>query len=237
MKKIQFILAFLFSTLSFSQSESLIDVTWICTDIVINGDTIQAPNNDEVTYVVLEMIDDANPDTVNFTTNVCNTLSSSHSSVVYNDPESSFIIPELAQTLILCAYSQNQSFEMSYFNFFYGNINSSLFYNINNNNEVTSLTITAPNGDIANYEKFILKIDENTLSEIEIYPNPTTEVININPKIDTISKIEIYSISGQIIKSINNPNFTIDVSDFSKGLYFLKIYDTENFTTKRFVKN
>jgi hypothetical protein len=59
--------------------------------------------------------------------------------------------------------------------------------------------------------------------DINIYPNPAKDKINIVGK--NIKKVEIVNLNGQIVKSrtINSENYIIDVSDLSKGLYFIKI--------------
>ncbi len=58
---------------------------------------------------------------------------------------------------------------------------------------------------------------------ITIYPNPTTGIFTIQGK--GIQSIQITNISGQIVKqlTINNEQFTIDLSNYSKGIYFIKI--------------
>lgn len=225
----------LFSKVTLSQSENLVDVPWICTSIIINGNTILPPNDEEVQYVVLQMLQDADPLTEDFVSNVCDVLSSSDSTVSYNNTNVTFTITQLTQTLGGCPINQN--FQSSYFGFYYSNLNMPLSYTINEINNTNTLTITSQNGDIANYQEFVLDLEENRLNEIKLHPNPASEIINIDNGINTIEKAEILSITGQIIKSINNPNSQIDITDISKGIYFLKLYEGENFITKRFIKN
>ena len=75
------------------------------------------------------------------------------------------------------------------------------------------------------------------VSNIKIYPNPTTGQLTISPAGGgkgveelTIEKIEIYNVMGQLLYQINkstnkqiNKEFSIDVSHLSAGMYFLKI--------------
>jgi hypothetical protein len=60
-------------------------------------------------------------------------------------------------------------------------------------------------------------------NNVLVYPNPAKDKINIVGK--NIKKVEIVNLNGQIVKSrtINSENYIIDVSDLSKGLYFIKI--------------
>jgi len=69
--------------------------------------------------------------------------------------------------------------------------------------------------------------------DIEIYPNPATDVINISIKneIPSSLKIEIYdSMGNELMKVIDSPYFpaerykdVIDVSDFRSGVYHIRI--------------
>ncbi len=106
------------------------------------------------------MTQDNNPNTGDSATGVCNFLGGI---VTYNDPEMTFTISELGQTLILCGFPENEFFEINYFGLFYNSINTPLTYDINTSGDVNTLTITAPNGDTANYEELILSVQENEL--------------------------------------------------------------------------
>ncbi len=58
--------------------------------------------------------------------------------------------------------------------------------------------------------------------EISIYPNPTTDFININ--IDNANRIEIYDMNGRQIASQNiTNNGTISMLNFANGAYILRV--------------
>jgi 1,4-alpha-glucan branching enzyme len=64
--------------------------------------------------------------------------------------------------------------------------------------------------------------------EIYLYPNPAATYFTVNT---ASSKVEIYSISGQLVKSFKaneskDTQFTI--SDLNKGVYFVKVYNENN---------
>ena len=67
-------------------------------------------------------------------------------------------------------------------------------------------------------------IDDNFTSEkpINIYPNPTKNLLNIVVHDAQVLKIEIFAIDGKLIeqKSITK-NTTVDVSKYQSGLYFI----------------
>ncbi len=66
------------------------------------------------------------------------------------------------------------------------------------------------------------KNEISSKSEINIYPNPTTDYINIES--NSASIIKLYNIIGEEIISLNSSNFEkIDVSKFNSGIYFIKI--------------
>lgn len=75
-----------------------------------------------------------------------------------------------------------------------------------------------------------LSSNDNAISDFRLWPNPTSEVLNINFKsIDNRVDIYIYDINGRkvynkILEGSNSlDNYEIDVSSFSSGFYFLKI--------------
>jgi len=84
-------------------------------------------------------------------------------------------------------------------------------------------------------------IDEKPFyGKIELFPNPANSILNIKLP-ETYStelyEIEIYDIHGRRIMSSTHSNVTIqiDVSDFNKGLYLVKIQNNETVTIKRII--
>ena len=63
-------------------------------------------------------------------------------------------------------------------------------------------------------------LDDLRDDEILIYPNPTTDIINITAKNDI--KIDVINLLGEIIITIENQD-QIDLSQYSNGLYILDI--------------
>ena len=62
---------------------------------------------------------------------------------------------------------------------------------------------------------------------INMYPNPTSGILNIHSNEAIYADIEIKDIRGGIIKSISKTllhnNYYIDLSSFSSGVYFLEV--------------
>ncbi|MCE3074922.1 Ig-like domain-containing protein [Chryseobacterium gwangjuense] len=57
---------------------------------------------------------------------------------------------------------------------------------------------------------------------VKVHPNPFTEIININ-KAESVRTVKVIDVSGKLIKTINNPQSTINLQDLSQGLYILAL--------------
>lgn len=79
----------------------------------------------------------------------------------------------------------------------------------------------------------------DNLNAVAIYPNPTTDVINIESS-TTLDEIEIITINGQVLQQIKNPvmnDNTYTISNLPKGFYFLKIASGTDAVTKKVLVN
>ena len=80
----------------------------------------------------------------------------------------------------------------------------------------------------------VLGVNKNLVnSRIRIYPNPTTRIVFIEG--DNIKKIEVVNINGQIIKSIKVNAYTFDLSNQSKGIYFIKVITNEGIVVEKLI--
>jgi hypothetical protein len=72
------------------------------------------------------------------------------------------------------------------------------------------------------------------VSTIFLYPNPTSNILNIElNNTSELKKVTIYNNLGQLITEENKPK--IDVSNYSKGIYFAEIITTKGKVTKKFI--
>lgn len=68
-----------------------------------------------------------------------------------------------------------------------------------------------------------------------IYPNPTTSTFKMRG-VEGSSQIEIYSVLGQFIHSeIVSSDSIVDVSNFSKGLYFVRLYEEAQVSIQKLI--
>ena len=75
--------------------------------------------------------------------------------------------------------------------------------------------------------------NDKSIINFKIFPNPTTEYINIDCV--SLESVTIYNILGkELIKETSN---RINVSSLSNGVYFIKVSDGVNSSTKKFIKD
>lgn len=108
-------------------------------------------------------------------------------------------------------------------------------------------TGTAGNiGPFPDMQAAILQIQSNVLSigeetgtlDFISYPNPANDKLTIKTKnLSASAKVEFHNSLGQLVyaSSISDES-TIDVSNFSQGLYFLKVTDGSKSETKKIIK-
>lgn len=79
-------------------------------------------------------------------------------------------------------------------------------------------------------------------SEVEIYPNPSEEQLNIQFFTSENYTIRVYDSLGKEMFLLTNHSFeekvieTIDVSSWSKGIYFVEVKSENNSETKKFIR-
>lgn len=124
--------------------------------------------------------------------------------------------------------------------------------------EQAAMAVSSPNGDkvcfksdfgtspntspsvaysfVANVENSSSVNDEQS-TIVNIYPNPTSDFINIESQ-NTIQDITVYNSVGQLIKRIqaNNLNNTrVNVSDLQNGIYYLRFLTSNKVMTTKIV--
>jgi len=117
------------------------------------------------------------------------------------------------------------------------------WYNLMDNTPITvtstSAQINIPSGGFRIYgnQPAVLKNGAfNFETNFIVYPNPVNDAFAIS--IDT-KTIEVYNITGQLVKSFKNKfsDELISVSDLENGVYLVKVIDNNNNqATKKFIK-
>jgi len=82
-----------------------------------------------------------------------------------------------------------------------------------------------------------LSVEDNSLSYFNLFPNPSTNYVEINSLETPISRIQIFDISGKLIFANNYSseiNIKLNISSLTNGIYLLKINDQ---FIKKLIKN
>ncbi|MGV8916033.1 MAG: T9SS type A sorting domain-containing protein [Kaistella sp.] len=69
-----------------------------------------------------------------------------------------------------------------------------------------------------------------------LYPNPTSDILNIETQ-QKISKIEIFDLSGKLVKSVDGKAKNVSVSNLTNGMYLIKLYTENGVVNSKFIKN
>jgi len=74
-------------------------------------------------------------------------------------------------------------------------------------------------------------------SKIAVYPNPTHAYITVKtPTEYTVDNMTIYSVTGHQVRYFRNTTKSLDLSNLSNGIYFLRIKTSKGTLTKKIVK-
>ncbi|PNQ73346.1 hypothetical protein C1T31_07455 [Hanstruepera neustonica] len=227
MKKLLLIFICFISVKSFAQDPQLDDNTWYLYNVIVNGEDHIPPVNVEVTDITLDFFDGQD-----FHSVVCNDF---FGTLNFDDAESTFTFIGIGITLINCNLTENNVYESSYFNFYGSNQSDPFTYEITNDSGMSTLIITASNGDQAIYGSVRLNVMEFKSSKIKTYPNPMINKLTVE-KINTIKdlKVNVYNLQGRLMFSEmleGDQNSIINVESLDKGIYFF-VFEGDGFKSK-----
>ena len=89
--------------------------------------------------------------------------------------------------------------------------------------------------DFVYSEDCTLAVDDNLQSQFVIYPNPTSDIINISSG-EPINKIKVFDALGRLVLEEDNSSNQIDVTCLSTGLFFVKIETDQGTLVKKIIK-
>jgi hypothetical protein len=82
-------------------------------------------------------------------------------------------------------------------------------------------------------------VNENSLANLSVYPNPTSDVVNVS--VDAlVSNVAIADLNGRTVKTVKFDgvsNASVNVSDLASGVYMMTVSSDKGATTKKIVKN
>ncbi len=87
-----------------------------------------------------------------------------------------------------------------------------------------------PDGTAGDTLEILSITDFQFETNLSIFPNPASTILNVVNFGGTDLDFEVYSIMGQLIKrgTFNAVNNELNVSSYSEGIYFIKIIDNQN---------
>jgi len=83
-----------------------------------------------------------------------------------------------------------------------------------------------------------LSIDEVSAETIKLYPNPAKDTIQITSN-QVIEALTVFDINGRELQSleISTTDYNLDISNLSKGVYFIELLSGESKFIEKFIKN
>jgi hypothetical protein len=223
------------------------EFTYTTTPNLVEGDELlgslsRATGEDVGTYAITSTLDNANYDITftgaDFTITKANQIITFDSLADVDLADATFTLNATASSGLTVSYSSSDTSIATIVG-----------------NEVTiigvgSVTITASQAGNSNYEAATpvsqmltittLGITNNDLllSEIGVYPNPSTHFIIIDLKNSTTAKVQVYDVIGKLILNVPayNSNEKLDTSSFKTGVYLVKIKVDNKVVTKRILK-
>lgn len=124
------------------------------------------------------------------------------------------------------------------------------FYKINNGGHTwpgAALNIGVTNQDFNASEEIwkffkgetftsINDLDED--DALKVYPNPTSDFVNIEINTSKISEIKIFTITGKTIfkEKINDSKIEFNFKDYPSGVYFIELENESNHLIKKVIK-
>ncbi|MGK0455523.1 MAG: hypothetical protein ACJAYY_003022, partial [Paraglaciecola sp.] len=83
-----------------------------------------------------------------------------------------------------------------------------------------------------------LSIEKNNNLSFKVYPNPTAAFLYLETSLENeISSIKIFNINGKLIATHLKPGLSIDLSNYSNGIYFINIKTKQGLSNFKVSKN
>ena len=70
---------------------------------------------------------------------------------------------------------------------------------------------------------------------VSMYPNPVENYLTIRSN-SPITKVEVYSLLGDLVKNVKTNFSRIDLRNLNSGIYMIKIHSNQFFVTKKLIK-
>jgi len=234
MKKLLLLVCFLcLANTSHAQDPELLDNEWFIDYFELDNVTYNNPIVNAIGIINSNMVFDENmaygimdPESDSF-----------FADVIYDPIDPAFTFENMGITLPGC--NAHCEFAAKYFDFLVDDfIEANFTYEIiTNGDDTLTLIMTRDDGNFAVFQDSkILGIDDQALSQVRLFPNPTTDLLFIDSEFDTIKQLVVYDNMGRQISSLTPQENSIDVSILPQGLYFLEVTMDTQRTIHKFIK-
>jgi hypothetical protein len=158
----------------------------------------------------------------------CNTFNGNYTQPVNGH----FVADNFNSSTANCDFPIHNSFEDSYFGF----MSEWWYYDIVDDGIGLRLSIYQPLDPYAVFTNYPLSVSDKEITDIVIYPNPSSSIINITSQQNPILSIEVLDLLGKNILRQNFDFETVDISDLDTGIYLMKITTMNGSTIKKIAK-
>ncbi|HMP32427.1 MAG TPA: T9SS type A sorting domain-containing protein, partial [Saprospiraceae bacterium] len=111
-----------------------------------------------------------------------------------------------------------------------------LIYTVSASDE--SFDIEAGVDDLRITPQALTNIASTNLTDVNLYPNPTTGILRLSTDDTTIDKVNIYTTTGVLISQLTVTNRKhMDISDLATGSYILQIFTGHQNLFFKIIKN
>jgi GH25 family lysozyme M1 (1,4-beta-N-acetylmuramidase) len=110
----------------------------------------------------------------------------------------------------------------------------------------TSVDLNVFNGDMNAFDAFIscptgMAAENQKLNRFNLYPNPATELITLENNATDLNQemtLSVYNMQGRLViqQTLKQQKTEINISDYTSGIYILKIQTSDGIETKKFIK-
>ncbi len=106
----------------------------------------------------------------------------------------------------------------------------------NNNSVDFTAALPLPRNSSSPLNTCSLSTNQNQISGLQVYPNPTKNILNIITDLNSAKNVEIYDMIGKKVL-VENIQSQLDVSSLLTGMYIVKITEDGKTSTKRLAIN
>jgi len=228
--KVRFIIyLFLICSLSFGQTQVLIDNIWYLEKFVINGSDVTYTENTNHDHII--GFESLNTEII-LKSLYCHTMFG----LVGNVSNEMFSYNSLYQYVVDCNFNNDDFNMLNTITSFYFFPNNSFPYNISDVNNYKQLIFINSQGNSAIYNNVNLTAQELDIENgLIIYPNPVDEKLQFKSNLE-VEIINVFSLEGKFVETfLINSESQIDVSNLKSGIYFFEFKQNEKIVRKKII--